>query len=420
MEYFSVRGGNQLQGSLTISGAKNSVLPLLAASVLFRKGCVLHNCPCLTDVEAAIEILRHLGCQVERNGHDIWVNPDGLDCWEIPRPLMTRMRSSVLFLGSLLARTGRCTLYEPGGCCLGARPIDLHLSGLQAMGAELAWQEDRLECRCTGLTGTAVTLAFPSVGATENLMMAALGGQGTTTIYNAAKEPEIVDLACFLRAGGARIYGMGTSMVQIEGGFPDFAEYTVLPDRMEAATFLAAAACAGGDICVEHVLAGHLTPVCNTLEAAGCQVTVSGGGIRLQARRLCSPPPIRTAPYPGFPTDAQAPVMAAMLRAEGTTVFEESVFTERYRHVPALRRLGGKIQVSGAIAAVTGVPSLTGATLEATDLRGGAAMVAAALGAEGESKITQIHHILRGYENFAQRLSSLGADVQWIQDPAAP
>ena len=355
---------------------------------------------------------------MDRTGHSIWVDAQDLCRDEIPRALMERMRSSILFLGPLLARTGRCTLYEPGGCCLGARPIDLHLAGLEALGAEFSWDRDRLVCRGK-LRGGAVTLPFPSVGATENLILAALGAEGTTTIYHAAREPEIGDLIGFLTAGGARIYGAGTSMLQIEGGFPDAAAYTVLPDRMEAATFLAAAASAGGDLCLERTRPGDYGPVIQVLRAAGCRIEEGPGEVRIHGpERLQSVPPIRTAPYPGFPTDAQAPVMAALLRAQGVTVFEETVFADRYRHVPALRALGGRIQVSGAIAAVTGVPELHGAAMEATDLRGGAAMVVGALGAQGTSRIGSVQHILRGYEDFARRLAALGATIRMEHERA--
>ena len=264
-----------------------------------------------------------------------------------------------------------------------------------------------------------MTLPFPSVGATENLILAALGAEGTTTIYHAAREPEIGDLIGLLTAGGARIYGAGTSMLQIEGGFPDAAAYTVLPDRMEAATFLSAAAAAGGDICLGRMRPADIRPVTQVFRGAGCRITEGKTELRIaSAHPLQSVPPIRTAPYPGFPTDAQAPVMAALLRAKGVTVFEETVFADRYRHVPALRALGGNIQVSGAIAALTGVAELHGAQVEATDLRGGAAMVVAALSARGRSRIGNVRHILRGYEDFAQRLASLGAEIRMENETA--
>ena len=280
---------------------RTACCPLLAAAILFQGGCLLHNCPRLSDVAAAAEILEHLGCRVDRTGHSIWVDAQGLCRDEIPRALMERMRSSILFLGPLLARTGQCTLYEPGGCCLGARPIDLHLAGLEALGAEFTWDRDRLVCRGK-LRGGAVTLPFPSVGATENLILAALGAEGTTTIYHAAREPEIGDLIGFLTAGGARIYGAGTSMLQIEGGFSDAAVYTVLPDRMEAATFLAAAASAGGDLCLERTRPGDYVPVTEVLRAAGCRIAEGPGRSAFRPRRSCKAcRPFALRPIPGFP-----------------------------------------------------------------------------------------------------------------------
>lgn len=416
MKVFSVRGGRSLQGVVRISGAKNAVLPLLAASVLCRTPCLLRGCPRLSDVDAALEILRHLGCGAEWEGGDIRVDPAGLCRWDIPKDLCARMRSSVLFLGPLLAAAGRCELFQPGGCRLGDRPIDLHLRGLTALGAAEVWEGDRLGCRMLHPEGAAIVLPFPSVGATENLLTAALGCRGTTTIYNAAREPEIGNLIAFLRAGGARIYGAGTGMLQIEGGLPVGTEHSVLPDRIETATFLCAAAAAEGHICLQNTAEGLLRPVCDMLRKAGCEIRSGRGELEIMAGRLHSPPPVRTAPYPGFPTDAQAPVMAALLRARGTTVVEERIFSSRYRHVPALRALGGEIRTSGRTAVVTGVESLHGAAMTATDLRGGAAMVVGALGAEGESRVLCGEHILRGYEALPEKLRALGGQVRMLEN----
>lgn len=411
MEQLVIHGGGRLRGALRVQGAKNGVLPLLAASVLLEKECVLHNCPQLSDVDAAVDILEYLGCRVTRQGHSLEIDPRGLGENRISREKMRSMRSSILFLGPLLARTGSCCLYEPGGCQLGARPVDLHLMGLKALGAEITREGDRLCCRGK-LRGETLVLPFPSVGATENLILAALGGSGTTTIYNAAREPEITDLIAFCQAAGAKIYGAGTSMLEIQGGPLGGAEHRVIPDRMEAATFLAAAAGTGGEILLEDARPEHLLPVLRALELAGCRIDRGDREIHLSApERLRAVPPLRTEPYPGFPTDAQATLMAALLRADGVTVFDETVFSDRYRHVPAFRAMGAEIQTAGALAAVTGVDTLHGADMEATDLRGGAAMAVAALQAKGESRITGIHHIMRGYERFAQRLQSLGGEV---------
>ena len=417
--YLSVHGGKRLEGNLPVSGAKNSVLPLLASAVLFRGECVIHNVPALTDVEAALEILKALGCRLRVQGDTVWIRAGDLTQTALPRERMGAMRSSILFLGPVLARLGSCSCCPPGGCCLGSRPIDMHLDGLRTLGAEISWDLDCLTA-CGKLKGNTLVLPYPSVGATENLILASLGAEGTTVIYNAAREPEIGDLIGFLTAGGARIYGRDTSMLQIEGGLPDSAEYTVMPDRMEAATFLAAAAATGGEITLENARPNHLGEVLWALTGAGCTIRTEPQGLYLKApERLQSPGVIRTAPYPGFPTDAQAPLMAALMKAEGVTVFEETVFSQRYRHVPALRKLGAHIRTAGTVASVCGVRQLHGAEMTATDLRGGAAMVIGALAAQGESRVYGLHHIFRGYGNFQTRLCSLGAEVSIIEKESA-
>ncbi len=419
MEYIQVTGGIPLEGELRISGAKNSVLPLLAATLLFRGESELRGCPKLTDVDDAVAILRSLGCKAERIGDTLRVDSHGLSGNSITKEQMCTMRSSILFLGPLLARTGMCRFYEPGGCCLGARPIDMHLGGLKTLGAEVFWEDGGLTC-CGKLKGGTVVLPFPSVGATENLILAAIGAEGVTIICNAAREPEIGDLIGFLSSGGARIYGTGTSVLEIHGGFPESACYKVMPDRMEAATYLSAAAATGGLLLLRDIAPGLLQPVLDPYRRAGCVLRPEANTIFLRApHRMKGGGVIKTSPYPGFPTDAQAPVMAAFLRAEGVTVFEETVFSDRYRHVPALREMGGKIETISSLAVVTGVEKTLGTKMEATDLRGGAAMVIAALGAEGDSFITGVHHIHRGYGDFAQKLSLLGADIQNITDEVA-
>ena len=412
MDYLWIRGGRPLAGEIVCQGAKNSVLPLLAGAIVFRQGCRIHNCPQLTDVEAALAILTRLGCRVRRTGGTVEVDPTGLTGNRIPRALMGAMRSSVLFLGPLLARTGSCCLCQPGGCPLGSRPIDLHLLGLQALGAEVERAEGWLYCRGK-LRGAAITLPFPSVGATENLILAALGAEGTTTIYNAAREPEVADLIAMLSAGGANIAGGGSAMLQITGGLPQWAEYRVMPDRMAAATYLCAAAGTGGELRLLEAEPRHLQPVLQALTAAGCTISPGAGELHLKApARLTAVSPVRTAPYPGFPTDAQAPLMAALARSRGVTVFEENVFASRYGHVPALQAMGANIRTAGAVAALTGVPELHGAQVEATDLRGGAAMVIAALQARGISRIGGLAHLNRGYADFPRQLELLGGDVK--------
>ncbi len=419
MEQFRITGGTPLKGELPISGAKNSVLPLLASTVLFRKGAIIHGCPKISDVDAAIDILNALGCRVRRIGDSIYVSSESLTRNTITENQMKSMRSSILFLGPLLARTGSCTFCQPGGCCLGDRPIDLHIAGLRKMGADLCDDNGGLIC-CGKLKGKTIVLPFPSVGATENLVMAALGAQGTTTLCNVAKEPEIGDLIRFLNLGGAHISGGGTSVLQIQGGFPDFCEYRVMPDRMEAATYLAAAVATSGNVLLKDIDPCLLAPVLLKYRQAGCELRLERDKIYLKAPgRVGSCGLIRTAPYPGFPTDAQAPVMASLLKSDGVTVFDETVFTSRYRHVPALLEMGGDIKVGSSLAFLTGCERIKGARMTATDLRGGAAMVVAALGAEGTSLIDGVCHLHRGYGNMVEKLRSLGGNIDSVQEEAA-
>lgn len=401
-----IHGGRALSGEVRISGSKNAVLPMIAASVCFQEPCRITNCPSLTDVEAALEILTCLGAAWHQEGDVLEIDPRPICRWEIPRVLMARMRGSIFFAGPLMARFQACRLDQPGGCPLGERPVDYHIRGLQSLGAK-----EENGCFRGSLRGAVIQLPYPSVGATENLVMAALGAEGMTRIGNAAREPEIVCLCDFLRAGGCEITGDGTNTICIQGRLPKSAELAVIPDRMEAATYACAAASAGG----EAVLCGaehhHLTAVLDVLEAAGCLVSRQHGAIRIQAENLRSPGTISTGPYPDFPTDAQAPVMAALLRAEGTTVIKETVFSGRMNHIPGLRAFGGQIECRGGEAVIRGVGTLSGAVTAATDLRGAAAMMVAALAAPGETQIQNLHHLLRGYEDPAGKLRALGADA---------
>ena len=375
-QLLSVRGGRRLEGEVTIQGAKNSVLPILAATLLARGQVALLGCPRLRDVDASIRILRHLGCDAHWEADALAVDTTALRRCEISDVLMREMRSSAIFLGAILARCGQADLSYPGGCELGPRPIDLHLAGLRDLGAEIREEGGFLHCRADRLRGREVVLRMPSVGATENLMLAACGAEGVTVISNAAREPEVVDLQNFLNACGARVSGAGSSAVSIEGG-QDLhgCTYRVMPDRIAAATYLCAAASAGGDIYLRGAEEGHLSTVTAALREAGCTVTADSGGIRALCReRLRAVGPVQTAPYPGFPTDAQAVLMAALLRSRGATVFEENIFENRYRHVDELIRMGASIRVSGRVAVVTGVERLHSAPVRCTDLRGGAAL----------------------------------------------
>lgn len=413
MTRFLVEGGHRLSGELRVQGAKNSVLPILAAALLCGGECVLRNCPRLSDVEASAAILRTLGCAVRREGDTVTVDSSGADRWEISDALMREMRSSAVFLGPMLARFAAAELSYPGGCELGPRPIDLHLTGLRALGAEIREEGGVLHCAAPALRGADIVLSLPSVGATENLMLAACGAEGVTSICNAAREPEIADLQGFLQACGARVSGAGTDCVRVEGGVPlHGCAYTIMPDRIAAATYLCAAASAGGEIRLRGAEERHLATVTAMLREAGCAIHADSGGITCRAaERLRAVRPIRTAPYPGFPTDAQAVAMAALLKSEGATLFEENIFSSRFRHVDELTRLGGDIRVSGSAAVVLGVETLHGAKVRAADLRGGAALCVAALGAEGRSEITGIRHIDRGYEDLAAQLRALDGAV---------
>ena len=413
MSQFIIRGGRRLRGEASLQGAKNSVLPILAATLLTADQVELRGCPRLRDVDASVRILQALGCQAHWEGDTLLADTRELEGCAISDALMREMRSSAIFLGAILARCGQAELSYPGGCELGPRPIDLHLSGLRALGAEIDDAGGVLHCKAARLVGREIVLSLPSVGATENLMLAACGASGITTIANAAREPEIVDLQNFLTACGARVSGAGTSTVSVEGGRPlHGCTYTVMPDRIVAATFLCAAASAGGEIFLRGAREEHLSTVTAVLREAGCSIRSGGEGIACTCKgRLSAVRPVRTAPYPGFPTDAQAILMAALLRSRGATVFEENMFENRYRHVDELTRMGAGIRVSGRVAVVSGVERLHGAPVRSTDLRGGAALCVAALAAEGETRVSEVSHIDRGYADLTGDLRALGAEA---------
>ncbi len=414
MSVMYIRGGRPLEGELAVHGAKNSVLPILAACLLAKGPVTLNNCPRLTDVAAALGILRRLGCRVEQEGHTIVVDPTGASGCSISEEQMRSMRSSIIFLGPLLARAGEAHLSYPGGCELGPRPIDLHLSALRAMGCEVREEQG---IHCLGRPkGGEVQLSIPSVGATENAMLCAVGASGPTTITNAAREPEIGDLQSFLNSLGAGVRGAGSSTITVEGGrCLSGGEYTVMGDRIVAATLLSAAASAGGTVRLRGVDWRHLATVLSVFHQAGCRVESKLEYVELfrdGAVPLRGVPTVRTAPYPGFPTDAQAPVMAALAASQGCTLFVETIFDSRYRHVPELIRMGADITTEGRVALVRGVERLHGARVEAADLRGGGALAAAALGAEGTTVLSGLNHIDRGYEGLEEMLRLLGADVE--------
>ncbi|MCI8553997.1 MAG: UDP-N-acetylglucosamine 1-carboxyvinyltransferase [Clostridiales bacterium] len=418
MSRLIVEGLHKLDGETAIHGAKNSVLPVLAATLLAEGESEITNCPRLSDVRATASILRHLGCEVSTEGDVVTVNPAGLCRSDIPDHLMREMRSSIVFLGAIAARTGEAQLSFPGGCELGPRPINLHLSALRRLGLEIEEERGRLNCRTGGrrLRGAAVTLEQPSVGATENLLLASVTAEGTTSIINAAREPEVVDLCRYLNACGAQITGAGESTITVEGVERlNSCRHRVLPDRIETVTYLAAAAATGGRVTLTHTDPTLISSVLPAFEEAGCRLDWAENSRRLtltapdRLKRITS---VLTMPYPGFPTDAQAPVMAMTCVAEGTSVFIETIFDSRYRHVDELARLGAHIKVEGRVAVVEGVPELSGAQVECTDLRGGAALVIAALAADGETEITALRHLDRGYDRLEEGLARLGARIR--------
>lgn len=418
MQYYLVEGGKPLHGSVPISGAKNSVLPILAATLLTGGRTILHNCPDLRDVRSALEILEHLGCRTRRQGSDILVDSSGASRWDVPHALMREMRSSVIFLGPILARFGKARLSLPGGCEIGQRPIDLHLAALRRLGAEIREEGGDILCRAGDLRGREIILSFPSVGATENAMLTACACSGVTRIINAAREPEIADLQAFLQKAGADIGGSGESVITVSGGMPRRdVEHTILPDRIETATYLCAAAACGGEVTLTETQPEQVGTVLQCLSEAGCTVRTAGRSITLLApERLGHIAQVRTMPYPGFPTDAQAPLMAAACTGQGASVFLETIFENRYRHVSELARMGADIRVSGRTALVNGA-ALHGASVRCTDLRGGAALVIAALAARGESRIEDITHIDRGYEHLAEKLTALGGSIRRLEEP---
>ncbi len=417
MERFVIEGAKRLEGEINVQGSKNSVLPVLAAAAVTGKCSIIRNCPSLTDVGAAMRILQHTGCSAVHTRDIVIVDSQDISRYDIPNSLMHEMRSSIVFLGAILARFGMAEVSAPGGCEIGLRPINLHLSSLEKMGVQIEESRGRLFCTCPdGLHGAKITLSFPSVGATENIILAAVSARGTTTIINAAREPEIVDLARFLNGCGAEILGAGEGTIVINGvsEFRNY-EHSIIPDRIVASTYMTAAAVTGGRIKVCRSAPEHLNPVLSVFENAGCRVKISGDCVDIAApERLRSIGTVRTMPYPGFPTDSQAPAMLMASVAKGTSVMIENIFESRFKHVSELTRMGAKITVEDRVAIIEGVQLLRGADVTATDLRGGAALVIAGLAAEGETTVCGLKHIDRGYINFEENLSSIGAEISRI------
>ncbi len=411
-----INGGRPLEGSVKIQGAKNSVLPILAATILSEKESVIENCPDLSDVRYSIKILEHLGCCVKREGNTVIINPSGVNCGFVPDILMHQMRSSITFLGAILGRCRMAKMCAPGGCELGARPIDLHIKALKEMGTLVKMSGGAIEALGGDMHGAKIHLDFPSVGATENIMLAAVLTKGTTIINNAAREPEIWDLQEFLGKMGAKVSGAGSDKVIIEGvSSLHGATHKIIPDRIVAATYLSAGMMCGGEIALKNAESKHFAAIESVLSDMGAQIKVCGNEIILKApERIKSINSLRTMPYPGFPTDAQAPITAALTLANGVSVIEENIFDNRFRHCQELAKMGADIKCKGTIAVINGVSKLYGACVEAMELRGGAALVIAGAAAEGVTRVCGIEHIERGYEDIVYDLSRLGADIRKI------
>lgn len=413
MSKLIVTGGNSLEGTITVSGAKNAVLPIIAASLLSPEPLRIDDAPHLLDVDVMCQVIGSFGSQVERVGSQLFINTSEITSIEAPHDLVSQMRASIVTMGPLLARTGHVRISHPGGCAIGSRPINWHLKGLEALGAEVRMDHGYLDVSAPVLRGTRIYLDFPSVGATENIMMAAAGAVGTTFIENAAQEPEIVDLANFLNQMGGKVRGAGTSVIRVEG-VREFhgANHTVIPDRIEAGSYLLMAAAAGGDVLVQNVIADHLNPVLAKMEEAGIEFQEEDEGIRVRSDGNFNAVDIKTQVHPGFPTDLQAPFLALLCTAKGNGMVTETVFENRFMHVDELKRMGADVRIEGRSAIVQGVERLNGAPVTSTDLRAGAALILSALNAEGETEISGVHHIDRGYEDIEHKLIGIGANIR--------
>lgn len=415
MAEIHIWGGKSLTGTIQISGAKNAALPILAASLLAAEGeTQLHSVPRLNDVTVMLELLSNLGLKVETDGQEtVYLQAGNLQSHEAPYSLVSKMRASALIMGPLLARLGKARISLPGGCAIGTRPIDLHLKGFAALGADITMGHGYIEAECRELSGATIYFDYPSVGATENIIMAACLARGTTILENAAAEPEVVDLAVYLNAMGAQVVGAGTDRVEICGvKYLSGAEHRVIPDRIETGSYLIAAVMAGGTITLEQTDSTLLRPVLAKLREAGVEITEGPGTLQVQSPRWLKPINIQTMPHPGFPTDMQPQFMAMLTQAFGTGVVTETVFENRFMHVSELCRMGANIKALGRQALVYGPTQLTGARVAATDLRAGAALVLAGLVAHGETVVTDVQHIDRGYVRLVEKLRSLGASIE--------
>ena len=418
MDAFIIRGGPTLKGRVKIRGSKNAVLPIMAASMLVDGPCVIENVPLLRDITTMSSVLRQMGVDVQDAGTGtLIIDGRGLDSHIAPYELVRTMRASILVMGPLLARLGKAKVALPGGCAIGLRPVDIHLKGIEALGAKIKTGRGYVQVSARKLKGADIALDYPSVGATENLMMAAVLARGTTVIENAAREPEVQDLAVFLRAMGAKIDGEGTSLLTIEGVKSlSPTTHRMIPDRIEAGTYLGAGIITGGSVTVDGVIEDHMGPILEKLHEAGAKIEVNGPSMTASAGDGLRPLDIRTAPHPGFPTDMQAQLMAIMAVAPGKSSIIESVFENRFMQAAELNRMGADIRIEHNTAIVNGVKQLSGAGVMASDLRASAALVLAGLVAKGETKISRIYHIDRGYDQIEKRLRKLGANIKRVKE----
>lgn len=412
MANYIIEGGKRLEGEVKISGSKNASLPIIAATILNGKKTKLYNVPDIHDTQVTLKILRYIGCKVKKDNDKIEIDSRYITKKEIPEDLMQQMRSTVILAGAILGRFKEVTFSYPGGCDIGARPIDLHLKSFKKLGINIAENYGFIRCSCDKIVGTNIDLDFPSVGATENIILASVLAEGKTVITNAAREPEIVDLANMLKKMGAIISGEGTNIIQIEG-VKELKEvkYRIMPDRIETGTFLCAGAITGGKIKVINCIPEHIVPITSKLEEAGCNIQIGKNSIELKAPARLKAVELKTMPYPGFPTDMQSIFGTVLSVSKGTSVITENIFENRFKYLAELKRMGAKSKQEGNVAIITGVKRLSGTNVKSTDLRGGAAMVLAGLNAKGKTIVTNVEYILRGYENIDKKLKKIGANI---------
>ena len=411
---YIVSGGNKIEGKLDIRGAKNSILPIMAATILNENKSIIHNVPNISDVYIMIKILESIGCKVDYNNDTLIIDSSNITSSEVNEEYVRQMRSSIILMGAMIGRLDYTKISYPGGCAIGSRPIDLHLKALKKLGVRIEEENGFIKCYKDKLEGNIINLEFPSVGATENAILASVKANGITKIYNAAREPEIEDLVEFLNSMGAKINGAGTSYIEIEGVEKlHEVEHNVIPDRIAIGTYMIASAMTGGYLEVDRVVHKHMEPICDKLRLAGCNIKYTKEGLILEApKKIEAVDFVKTAPHPGFPTDMQSQLMTLMILSNGITVFHETIFENRFMHCAELARMGANIKyITENICMVKGVEKLKGASVKSPDLRGGASLVLAALVAEGISEISDIYHVERGYEDFENILRSLGADI---------